>query len=181
MAEKATQQGFGALMRELRDRTLKPRNDPVFWFYMLSFVVGLGALGFWIEGAKLLLPGLTPKNAENLYTALITFFPPIIGTACAQILFETKYKGLQSFALFCLVLLSFLAAGLLAYGHNSVWAWVGAAGSTIFSLWFWWIANAHNEALREDPVPTDAAVGGDPDRELMNAGRAPDDLSELKV
>jgi hypothetical protein len=31
-----------------------------------------------------------------------------------------------------------------------------------FSLWVWWIANAYNTGLHDEPTDDDAPLGGDP-------------------
>lgn len=158
--------GFLVLGAELVRRTKRPLGQVVYWGFFVLFVVVLGALAFWVEVVQYFKHPAAERDAAAIYMALVTFFPAVIGSACAQMMVEAKNKRLHMFSL--LVFAASLIAGLLLIGAAKpipAVAWPAACGLSFAALWVWWIANADNLALHDD-ADSDAAVGGDPNAPL---------------
>ncbi|MBR1285361.1 hypothetical protein JQ597_25250 [Bradyrhizobium sp. AUGA SZCCT0177] len=185
MAE--TEQGIGGytkLRRELRRRTVEPFFQPPFVFYVLTGVVLFGGLGIWVELAKLLLAnGTAPvgvgtesvlpvhSKLEPLVTAVITFFSTLAGASTIQLnysSYEGTNKAIGSFALLlmcCFAALALLLA-LLGSSQPRIVLLLGAICS-LAAVWVWWITNGDEPTFREiTPKDAEAAVGGNPEREL---------------
>ncbi len=158
--------GFGAVGRELLRRTRRPRGEFVFWVYFVLCVLGLGGLGFWVELLQLNGQPAQNRSWDNAYTALVTFFPALIGSSCVQMVFETNNRRMQAFAIICCAGALVMGATLISTMRPaSCVMWFLSIVMCLTSLWVWWIANADNKALHDEP-PGDAAVGGDPDAPL---------------
>ena len=173
------------LSRELRRRSTEPFKHVPFVFYLVVAVIVFGGLGIWVELVKLLLasppaaqpsamPGATLAPAgpdiSSLITALVTYFPALIGSAALQFslaLIKRTDKTLISFALFILVTSSAAAIllSIFSAAHSGGVLCLGVL-LCIGAVWVWVIANADDDTFRRVPSKVDAASGGDPDREL---------------
>lgn len=152
--------GFLWILGELRRRTLKPVGQLVYWTVFGVSVVGLGGLGLWLELSK-------PLSSEGggAFTALVTFFPALIGSCCLQMVFESKQRRLLAFAVLCAAGALIAANALFDAAPPTYWTWFFAILACLFALWIWWVANADNPNLQDDP-PSDASLGGDPNAAL---------------
>lgn len=148
---------------ELKERTSKPAKHPSFVLFFIFAVLGLGALGIWLELYSYLYPepGAYPRQeTDALRTALLTFFPAVAGTAAMQLMWAASTKHFRSVAF--AILGSFLVAALIispARITNASALFVGVMAS-VASLWVWWIANAKQAELL-DKINTSAPTGGD--------------------
>ncbi|WP_338713140.1 hypothetical protein WAC51_01330 [Stenotrophomonas geniculata] len=148
---------------ELRERTTKPAKHPSFVLFFLFAVLGLGALGIWVELYSYIYPE-SGKHAiqgtDGLRTAMLTFFPAVAGTAAMQLMWAESTKHFRSVAF--AILGAFLVVALVVSPARitNASALVVCAMASVASLWTWWIANAKQTDLL-DQINTSAAVGGD--------------------
>ena len=156
-----TSNGFALIGAELWRRTCRPVGQFVYWTFFGLSVVALGGLGLWLE-----LLEYSSGEAGGVFTALITFFPALIGSCCLQMAFESNHRRLLAFALICATIALMSAATLFSTHPRTTWTWAMAIFACLLSLWIWWIANADNLALHDEPT-IDAPVGGDPDALLV--------------
>lgn len=148
------------LREELKRRTLRPAGELVFWSYFLVGIVVLGGFGVLLEAVR---AGLAANDRDwsNLYTAMLTYSPAIAGPALLQILYETKQNRIiMAFVVIAGTITAALVIALFIFG--AFWggyAWTVAALACAGAAWLWWIANADNANLHDDP---DAPLGGSP-------------------
>ena len=154
--------GFRAVGAELARRTHRPSREFVYWVHFALCVVILGGLGFWIELIQQnhLLP--VQRSWNNAYTALVTFFPAVIGSSCVQMMFESGDRRMHAFSLVTCFGAFIIGAALISAARPvDVFTWFAAIVMSLVSLWVWWIANADNTKLHDEPSD-DAPLGGDP-------------------
>lgn len=156
--------GFRLLWVELVQRTTHPVREVVYSGFFVGFVVMLGGLAVCVELYQLARASSATADPSNLYMALVTFFPALIASSCAQMNMETRSRRLQIFSLFVLLVSTIIGIALIFTPRPAGGtAWTTASALSLTALWIWWIANAHNRSLHDDP---DAAVGGDPNAPL---------------
>ena len=154
---------YQEIAEELRERTARPFRHPSFVVFFVCAVLGLGALGIWLELFSYIYPDRTVyPNSETdaLRTALLTFFPAVAGTAAMQLMWAESSKHFRSVAF--AILGVFLVVALVispARISNGSALLFGALASAL-SLWVWWIANAKQADLLDELNPS-APVGGD--------------------
>ena len=153
----------------MRDRVKAPQGNPLFVIYFVSIVVLVAGLGIIITIVRHLTTTFADDTAmiaswKNIFEAAATYSIAISATALADVILsrasaETRAFKAIAIALTVLVGLSFAASfGLPFYG-----ALTGAIVGVLLSLFQWWVINAHNANLDDDPTdPT----GGDPMRPL---------------
>lgn len=169
MAEDNDISSYAKLRKELWRRTIDPFSQPPFVFYVVTGVVLFGGLGVWVELVKLCLSDMR-GDSEALVTAVITFFSTLAGAATIQLnysSYEKSDKDLGSFALLLMCL--FACAGvLLAFFGHAYPASVLFFGviCSLAATWVWWITNGDEPTFRATKKDVDAAVGGDPERDL---------------
>lgn len=148
---------------EFKERTVKPFKHPSFVLFFIFAVLGLGALGIWLELYAFIYPekgAYSTGGTDALRTAVLTFFPAVAGTAAMQLMWAEATKHFRSVAF--AILGAFLVVALIispARISNPSALVVGVLAS-FFSLWVWWIANAKQADLL-DKINTSAPVGGD--------------------
>lgn len=147
-------------MTELKRRTLRPAGETVFWAYLTVGIIAFGGCGIVLEFLKALLAG-EERDWSGLYTALITYSPAIAGPALLQIAFEIpQNRRLGAFVVVSGLVALAVPIALFLFGYSwGAWAWVAAALACAGSAWLWWLANADNAGLHDDP---DAPLGGSP-------------------
>lgn len=162
--------GFKIAWIELKRRTSKPRGEVVYWFYFICAVCVLGGAGILLEFARY----VSAKDAvspDGLLTAFATFFPALIGSSAIQIMFDkVNDRRMMAISLGSLILTLFVSACLILLGSSgSRVSWTTAFLFCLFALWVWWIANADNPGLYDEPhLSIDAPTGGpDPNIELQ--------------
>lgn len=148
---------------EFKERTTRPAKHPSFVLFFMCAVLGLGALGIWLELFSYIYPesGEYPsRETDALRTAILTFFPAVAGTAAMQLMWAESTKHFRSVAF--AILAAFLVVALLISPARITNASALVAGVTasVVSLWVWWIANAKQADLL-DSINTSAPIGGD--------------------
>lgn len=159
MAElsRSSRNSFGLLWAYLRGQFEAPVGSVSFWVYLVVAILGLGALGIYVELYKF---SNVSCNSESLLTAIYTYFPAVTAGAWLQMTLDANGKKyIVSFAaitMFILILLAFLhAVNLYRTPFLSfVVGIVGICGSTLF----WWTANGGNQSF-QDFDPTDSLGG----------------------
>jgi len=156
------------LRRELFRRTRDPIGDPNFVFYVFLAIVLFGGLGIWVELLKYSITNQS-QTLEGTITAIITFFPSLVGAATLQLVLSSMNKQDKTMATFGLVALcTFMVFALLlpffSASHPLRVLTLGAICS-LAAVWTWWITNGSDPTFRKLPRP-DAATGGTTERSL---------------
>lgn len=154
---------YREIIDEFKDRTFKPAHHPSFVMFFIFAVMGLGALGIWVELYAYIYPELgkfAPQETDALRTAVLTFFPAVAGTAAMQLIWaeSTKHFRSAAFSVLCIFLVVALVISPTRISNCS--ALVIGLLASVFSLWVWWIANAKQAELL-DEINASAPVGGD--------------------
>ncbi|MBB3952980.1 hypothetical protein [Aureimonas jatrophae] len=100
---------------------------------------------------------------------MATFFPALIGSSLMQMMFEpVPNRRLHAFSFMTLIGTFGFAIYLNAYAqYKDAFPWFGVIGLCLLALWIWWISNADNIGLYDNP-PIDAPTGGsDPNIQLQ--------------
>lgn len=134
-----------------------PLGHVSFWTYFILAIIGLGAVGVWVELFRWMLTA--ESGTEGMLTAIYTYFPAVAAGATLQLVMASDDKHVRSFSM----LLAFVigatvvphALGLVKVVGSFLWGLVG----TVFSLGLWWIANGANQDFL-DLTPVDS-LGGD--------------------
>jgi hypothetical protein len=166
MSPQGPASDWEVLRRELRGRTARPVSSVPFISYFIVSVVILGGLGIWVELVRFSVFS-DRQCLSGLMTALLTFFPAVMGSSTSHlILSSSDNKILRSFGLLLFVA-SFAVAIFIAVisPPYPVTSLVIGVVLSLLGLWGWWIANANDPALQNDP-PVDAPTGGSPERAL---------------
>ncbi len=154
------------LCQELTRRTREPTKNFAFLVHVLLAIILFGGLGMWIEILKLVISPY-PLELAGLITAVITFFPTLIGSTSLQLVLASQNNRIfMSFAL--LLLCTFTTFAILlpffSVTHPVIVLVLGAACS-LCAIWAWWITNGGDPIYKSTP-PADAATGGSIDRKL---------------
>lgn len=146
------------LFVELKRRTSRPVGQIVFLVYFAAGILILGGSGVLLEFLRLCLTA-GERDWASLYTALLTYSPAIAGPALLQIMFETQTnRRMMAFVVLSGFWTAALIIGLFLFAEPwGTLAWILAALACLGSAWLWWIANADNATLHDDP---DAPLGG---------------------
>lgn len=155
------------LRKHLAARTVEPFKSVPFVFFAFLGPFAFGALGVWVEFVRMLLTEATPDYAA-LITAVSTYYPALGCSTALQLQLANTNKGdkvLVSFSQFMFSIFLFTAVIIQFFWQSHpVTVLMICAALSLSAIWLWWITNA------EDPTylttPTDAATGGDVDRDL---------------
>jgi hypothetical protein len=162
------QSDWAYLKGTLKQRTREPAKELPFIIYVFLAIILFGGLGIWTELLRITLSD-TP-NLTTLITAVMTFFPAMIGATSIQlILASSEDKVMVSFAL--LILCCFLTAAILLpffSGTHPVLVLVLASLLSVIAVWVWWITNSEDPTYRKKSAP-DAASGGPTSRPLTGS------------
>lgn len=159
-AKREPENGFAIVWREVIRRTKKPKSQVVYWNHFMISVCVFGGGGILLELGRFIF-AKEATSAAGILTAMATFFPATIGSSAMQIMFDQENdRRLRSISNSMMVL-TFLVSGflILTADPTSCIYWITASIFCLFSLWVWWIANADNLGLYDNP-PIDAATGG---------------------
>lgn len=160
--------GFKLVWSELKRRTKKPRWEVVYWCYFVGAVCVLGGMGIVSELFKYFYTG-SSSTSSGIYASLATFFPALIGASVMQMMFEQVVNRRLLAISFLLLMITFGSAiylnGFAEYSSKLSWFFVVVF--CLLSLWVWWISNADNAGLYDEPS-IDAPTGGaDPGADLQ--------------
>ncbi|SEO89675.1 hypothetical protein SAMN02800692_2603 [Luteibacter sp. UNC138MFCol5.1] len=150
MSEERPHDGhWKRLRRTFRDRTLLPLKSPSFLLFAAIVVITAG-LGIWVELYRAM--DATEWKTESLRLAVNVFYPSLGCAAAAQLIFnETVPKFLRGFGLLMTII---FAACCVAFGNaTSTSAIVAQIVLSNAALWVWWIANAENTEIFDEPIP----------------------------
>lgn len=158
MDEEITWNGF---LKSICERIKRPKNDPAFWFYFFTIIVGVGGLGVWVHIVK------WQCDMSNLKQSIDTYFIAIMAASAVDLGLK-KYTGetekfsksYQLGALFILV----IGVGIF-WATDHVFLKVFGI---ILSWFIWWLANADNYTMlseRETPPNLNELAGGDEELE----------------
>ena len=154
------------LWDQIKRRTLEPVKAVPFVIYIFLGIVSFGGLGIWTEVLKIIISDKPPEIA-GLLTAVMTFFPTLIGSTAIQlVLASSQNKIMMSFALF--ILFVFLAIVILLPFFSSshpCGVLVIASLASLCGIWTWWFTNSTDPTYRHR-VPIDAPAGGPTDSPL---------------
>ncbi|PBB14194.1 hypothetical protein CK231_10780 [Mesorhizobium loti] len=155
-----TANDWAYLWDQIKRRTFEPVKAVPFVIYILLGIVLFGGLGIWTEALKVIISDRPPELA-GLLTAVMTFFPTLIGSTAIQlVLASSQNKILMSFALF--ILFVFLAVAILLPFFSASHPWTVltiASIASVCAIWTWWFTNSTDPIYRHR-VPIDAPSGG---------------------
>jgi hypothetical protein len=156
------------LRKDLFNRTVPPAKNFTIWAFFLVGVVFFGGAGIWAEVWSYFSKAHSP-SFDSLRTALVTFFPAIVGGAVFQLVLEknnTVQMKAFAFALLVPISLAFFYCFTKNYdGEGGVYTDLLSVVFTLLSLWVWWLANSSNPDF-VDQIDILAPVGGDVNDEL---------------
>ncbi len=158
--------GWSDFRSDLARRTRIPFAHVTFVIYFVASIVLIGGLGLWVELINY-ARSTGPGDLTSVRTAVATFFPALIGSTCLQVQIGKFQK--QARAVSFLSMLIFAVVGFwLIFDRGLADCTVLAVGTlcSLFSLWFWWVANADNVDLYDDEPPNAATGGEDTGRPL---------------
>ena len=163
--QSLTTDGIVYLGLELRRRTIAPIRHATFWAYLMLGVIGVGALGVWLEIVRYRY-GTNDATSESILTAVVTFFPALIGSSSLQVIFQDTLKPMRAVAMIGLIISIILASWLiLDHAIPKATAFSVALVICLVSVWIWWVANADDPTFK-DLLDVAAPVGGPPDQPL---------------
>ncbi len=153
------------LWEDISRRTSRPLSSIPFLVYVLIAIVLFGGLGIWAELLRMIV---TDKfELSGLITAIITFFPTLIGTTTLQLILASSNRGEKVMTAFAiLILFLFLVAAILLPFFRSTHPEHVLAigiGCSLASIWVWWMTNGLDQTFHSNR-PDDAS-GGDTSRE----------------
>ena len=156
-----------SLWRELDRRTRQPWKHGPLVMYVVVALVGLGGLGIWVEAVKFILSE-EPESYDGIFTAVVTFYPALIGSASFQLLLIATGNVDRTMTAFSVLVLmiSVGSALLLSVFHDRypTVCLLSAIPLAIFSIWLWSITNVDNPIYKT--LPIDTPSGGSPFRDL---------------
>ena len=166
--EEETMGHWGYLGQELWRRAVQPVHSVPFVTYFLLAIIGLGCLGIWVELFELRTADSLPVS-NGLLTALVTFYPAMIGSTSLRWIFHSTGEGnkiLVSIGLFACVACFLSILYIIGSSQSAVFEkYLVALVASIIAIVLWWLANGDDDAF-EQSVPSDTATGGHPDRQL---------------
>lgn len=88
---------FDPLKAFLLDRLLTPLGHFSFWTYFILAIIGLGAVGVWVEVVRW---KLAPEpETSGIITAIDTYFPAVAAGATLQLVMASREKYVRSFSI----------------------------------------------------------------------------------
>ena len=159
-------EGWPYLFREIKNRTCTPMKDPAFVIYLLIAIIGLGGLGIWAELIKVVLLNSLDQQFDlnSLQTAIVTFFPALIGTSALQLNYaavDNDDKILLAFGwlgMFSAIIAAILISTLSYISEKDHYFYISIVFA-IVAVWFWCFTNGYNPNFKSS---TEGAAGGNP-------------------
>jgi hypothetical protein len=150
------------LREEISERTFNPAASPSYVCFFIIAVIGVGAVGFWIELVKLLN---NTGSVGATKTAMVTFFWALATTSCMQVIWAKEVKHFTSFSIF-LFALCLTAVVICTMSEKNCLVFLCGILASVIALWMWWMVNATPSNLSDDPINDETPLGGDEDKEL---------------
>lgn len=152
--EYARDQGnWEALGLELWKRTTRGLKHPSYLIFFLIAIVGIGAVGFWIEVYSWWIADPAIPTT-SIRTAIVAFVPAFMASTSMQLIWaESNLRSLRATAIFLLAIciLGLIFCKSLPVG-NAYAVYTGIFSSVI-ALWTWWIANANQATFLDGWTP----------------------------
>lgn len=150
-----------SLFEFLSFRLQNHKRDCVFWMYLIFVVCGVGAAGIWAN----VLPALIAWDRSKFVTsnfsiAILTFFPSLLVSSCADILLPDKVS--RPVKMMSVVLIGFALLWMMLCANLSSKASIffGAFGCVIGIL-TWIIAHGEDPVFNDgDEDKADKPTGG---------------------
>ena len=155
----------------LKGRFLRPWKHPTFVMYFFLIIVFVGGFGLLVPIVSCYAVG-SLKEAElhkTMVIAAYTYFIAIAATAAVDLILSYRHrKYLLMFFAFVSVVVFFCAvlAAIHSARGNLLCATVPAVIGYVLSLFLWWVGNADNANLLDEPLQPTAPTGGDAKRSL---------------
>ena len=165
-ASQAETNEWKYLTCELWNRTREPFCSVSSVVFTIVAVILFGGLGIWVEVIKLVLMHCE-ADLGGVTTAVLTFFPALIGTTSIQLVLDSynkKDKTFIAFALFMFCIFVGIAIALPPFATVAPQLVLTCGGcASALAVWFWWVANSRDDTFQRTPR-VDASAGGDPSR-----------------
>jgi len=169
MATRIERDHWKALIQETRRRLSEPLAHPTFVLSLIGMTVFIGGLGVWWEVVCRVfgfhrLGSADMTDSWNIVNALATYLITLVAVSLMDLTIRREEEGVKAFRLVTILLATIaILLGFLALIAKSMCvATICASLGLLAGLFVWWVANADNTLLRDDPPPT-ATTGGDPD------------------
>lgn len=152
--------GYARLVTEVKRRWNGPKAHPTFMLYFIGSFLIFGAIGVWLEIAKLAFGPSPGDGTAALRTAIATYFPAVLGSSVLQLSISESLRSLRALAHIVAPFFFALAAVLVYASRLENWqAIIIGVLASAGALACWWIVNADEHSLRDDPEPEPEAVG----------------------
>jgi hypothetical protein len=177
-ADDQAYDGYGRLVQELRRRWKEPQAHPTFAFFFIASFLIFAATGVWLEFARLLFGTDGWRGpSTGLRVAIATYFPAVLGSSVLQLSISESLRSLRALGQLIAPIFFALAATLVFASGLPDWAAIllGLLASAA-ALACWWIVNADERSLRDEPLPPpEVTTGGvDPTAPLLGGGALED-------
>lgn len=150
------------LREEIQDRIDKPKRHPTFVMYFIFVLILGGGLGVWLPPLVTALGGQRPGSDPWLSVAvnLATYLIAILSSGLADTLLSEVSRAVRMVA-FSLSIIGVVLAVLVFFTPYVSSAFLLSIPGAMLSLLLWWLANAHDDKLREKEVAVNAPVGNE--------------------
>ena len=151
--QEVTPTNFQRFGKWLIEEFKKPAGHTGFWCYLVVVGILVGGIGVWISIYR-------DRTWLSVVGSLLTYFPAIAAASCFELVHADKHpepKFARNVAIFSAATLG-LAAVLISTNPPGFLTCLFGSLASLFALALWWLANANNPTLRDDPI---ASVGGD--------------------
>ncbi|HQV12513.1 MAG TPA: hypothetical protein PKW52_14310 [Nitrospira sp.] len=160
-----TNSSFPLLLQELGRRWKAPVGQVSFWVYLAVSVLGVGAIGIWVEVSRAV--DASKFDANGLVTAIYTYFPAIAAGSALQLMMDAskeEHKFLRSFCVASSAIVVLLTLPFFRGSNNMILLWLCGVIGILYSLWLWWITNGCSGSF-QDIDPNDS-LGSSPHADL---------------
>jgi len=155
-------------MQELWKRTRRGVKHPSYVMFFLVAILGVGAVGIWIE----LYTWLAAKPAisnGSIRTSLVAFVPAFMASTSMQLIWAESQRSLRATALTLafVCMIGWIFCKILPPEND--YAIFAGVFSSLVALWTWWIANANQADIMDGwspevtkgPINLDVKLAGD--------------------
>lgn len=161
----STNSSFPLLIQELSRRWKAPIGQFSFWVYLIVSVIGVGAIGIWVEVSRAF--DASKFDSNGLITAIHTYFPAIAAGSALQLMLDAnkeEHKFLRSFCVASSAIVILLTIPFYRGSNNLTLLWFCGSCGILYSLWLWWITNGCSGSF-QDIDPKDS-LGANPNADL---------------